>query len=80
MEENMLIEWHITIMTLMIFISLIMINDGINLFKHIMIYVIIKSWSVITLHELSGRMLEKYILIDMTNVKYICGLECHLIK
>jgi len=30
-------------MTLMIFISLIMINDGINLFKHIMIYVIIKS-------------------------------------
>jgi len=25
-------------------------------------------------------MLEKYILIDMTNVKYICGLECHLIK
>ena len=75
-------------MTLIIFVSLIMNNDGTNLCKvfHCALCLCIKSHNVMTSYESSGRMLELIgelideLILLVTHLKYYDGPNCDLIK
>jgi len=71
-------------MTLIIFVSLIMNNDGTNLCKvfYCPICLSVKSHNVMTSYESSGRMLELIdeLILLVTHLKYYNGPNCDLIK
>jgi len=71
-------------MTLIIFVSLIMNNDGTNLCKvfYCALCLCIKSHNVMTSYESSGRMLELIdeLILLVTHLKYYDGPNCDLIK